>query len=69
MTQNAAQPHTDAKVYEVTAADLPLSCPGKFMTLWNMHPKVYLSFDQHGHASCPYCGAQYQMSGKAGHSH
>ncbi len=48
------------RAYEVTANDLPLSCPGKFMTLWNMHPKVYLQFKD-GKASCPYCGAQYLM--------
>lgn len=51
------------KVYEVTKADLPLSCPGKFMTLWNMHPKVYLPIEKTGHAGCPYCGAQYKLVG------
>jgi len=28
--------------YEVTRADLPLSCPMPGMELWNSHPKVYL---------------------------
>ncbi|HYM36540.1 MAG TPA: hypothetical protein VET48_14170, partial [Steroidobacteraceae bacterium] len=28
--------------YEVTSADLPLSCPMPSMQLWNSHPKVYL---------------------------
>lgn len=60
VTQSSAAP----KVYEVTRNDLPLSCPGKFMTLWNMHPKVYLPIEKTGSASCPYCGAQYKLSGK-----
>jgi len=53
-------PANTVRIFEVTNHDLPLSCPGKFMTLWNMHPKVYLQFkgDQ---AACPYCGAKYQL--------
>jgi uncharacterized Zn-finger protein len=46
--------------YEVTRADLPLSCPMPGMSLWNSHPKVYLPIaDDGGHAKCPYCGADY----------
>ena len=46
--------------YEVTRADLPLSCPMPGMTLWNSHPKVYLPIaDDGGRAKCPYCGADY----------
>lgn len=48
------------RIVEVTRKDLPLACPGKFNALWNMHPKVYLQFKA-GKASCPYCGAQYQL--------
>ena len=29
--------------YNVTHADLPLSCPMPGMSLWNSHPKVYLA--------------------------
>ncbi len=60
----ASSPSTAGKVYEVSRQDLPLSCPGKFMTLWNMHPKVYLPIEKTGHAACPYCGAQYKLSGQ-----
>ena len=28
--------------YEVSAVDLPLSCPMPGMLLWNSHPRVYL---------------------------
>ena len=47
--------------YEVTSADLPLSCPMPGMSLWNSHPKVYLPIEQTGEAKCPYCGADYAL--------
>ena len=34
--------------YEVTAADLPLSCPMPSMSLWNSHPRVYLPIEATG---------------------
>jgi uncharacterized Zn-finger protein len=49
--------------YEVTRADLPLSCPMPSMTLWNSHPKVYLPIEASGHAKCPYCGAEFRLVG------
>jgi uncharacterized Zn-finger protein len=47
--------------YEVTRADLPLSCPMPDMSLWNSHPKVYLPLAAGGEARCPYCGAIYTL--------
>lgn len=48
--------------YEVTRADLPLSCPLPAMALWNSHPRVYLPIeDEGGTSSCPYCGAQFVL--------
>ena len=47
--------------YEVSAEDLPLSCPMPQMSLWNSHPKVYLPVEQTGQAKCPYCGAEYTL--------
>lgn len=48
--------------YQVTVADLPLSCPMPAMSLWNSHPKVYLPIETDGgHAKCPYCGAEYTL--------
>ena len=49
-------------LYEVTRADLPLSCPMPGMALWNSHPKVYLPIEDTGRAKCPYCGASYQLA-------
>ncbi len=46
---------------EVTAADLPLSCPMPGMSLWNSHPKVYLPVEETGEAICPYCGTLYVL--------
>lgn len=50
-----------AKRYEITRADLPLHCPMENMTLWNSHPRVYLSIEETGEAKCPYCGAVYRL--------
>lgn len=47
--------------YEVTLADLPLSCPMPDMALWNSHPKVYLPVEATGTAKCPYCGALFVL--------
>lgn len=47
--------------YDVTRANLPLSCPMPGMRLWNSHPKVYLAIEATGRAKCPYCGAQYTL--------
>lgn len=49
------------KQYSVTLEQTPLSCPMPEMTLWNAHPRVYLSIEETGHAVCPYCGAEYML--------
>lgn len=50
-----------ASHYEVRRADLPLHCPLDGMSLWNSHPRVYLSIETTGRARCPYCGAEYTL--------
>ena len=45
--------------YEVTQADLPLSCPMQDMRVWDAHPRVYLPIEETGEAVCPYCDAEY----------
>lgn len=47
--------------YEVTRADLPLSCPTPAMKLWNSHPRVYLPIEAEGRAQCPYCSAVFTL--------
>ena len=49
--------------YDVTRKDLPLHCPMDSMSLWNSHPRVYLTIQDSGHAKCPYCGAEYTLKG------
>jgi uncharacterized Zn-finger protein len=58
---SAAAPANTQNRYEVTRADLPLSCPMPNMAAWNSHPKVYLPVEATGEARCPYCGALYVL--------
>lgn len=62
--QELIRPNAEHR-YEVTRADLPLSCPMPGMYLWNSHPKVYLPVEQTGEAKCPYCGAEYYLRDEA----
>jgi uncharacterized Zn-finger protein len=61
MADNTTQVANAQSQYQVTAADLPLSCPGPAMSLWNSHPRVYLPIEETGWAKCPYCGAEYTL--------
>ena len=53
---------TQTSTFAVTQADLPLSCPLPKAEVWAMHPRVYLPIEKTGEASCPYCGAHYQLA-------
>jgi uncharacterized Zn-finger protein len=63
MSSTATQrlmPANTEHCYEISRADLPLSCPMPGMVLWNSHPRVYLAIEEEGGASvCAYCGARY----------
>ena len=54
------EPNAESR-YEITRADLPLSCPMPGMAVWNSHPKVYLAIEETGEAKCPYCGAEFRL--------
>lgn len=59
-----AEPTQEActkRLYEVTQADLPLSCPTKEMRIWDAHPRVYLPIEEAGQVICPYCGAEFVL--------
>ncbi|KTC96523.1 Zinc-finger domain protein [Legionella geestiana] len=45
----------------VTRDALPLYCPNPSMTLWSMHPRVFLPIDKTGREVCPYCGTVYVL--------
>jgi len=49
------------KRYEVTLADLPLSCPPRSMRVWDAHPRVYLPIKARSSVVCPYCSAEYVL--------
>ncbi len=52
------------RIIEVTAKDLPLTCPMPDMALWNAHPKVVIGFSKGNEARCPYCGTLYRLTGE-----
>ena len=59
MSQAPKEQACTQRFYEVTRADLPLSCPMQDMYVWNAHPRVYLPIEKTGRAVCPYCAAEY----------
>jgi uncharacterized Zn-finger protein len=61
---------------EISAKDLNpqggIFCPSQLagMQLWSGHPRVFLDLAKSGHATCPYCGTQYQLkAGEPVHAH
>lgn len=61
MSSIEPKPANTENRYEVTRAQLPLSCPTPEMALWNSHPRVYLPIEASGSARCPYCGAMFVL--------
>ncbi|HEX5362753.1 MAG TPA: zinc-finger domain-containing protein [Gallionella sp.] len=49
---------------EVTAHDLPLTCPMPNMSHWDAHPRVSIPLKNGGEARCPYCGTLYKFKGE-----
>lgn len=45
----------------ITRDDLPLSCPLPSASQWNAHPRVFLSLNEEGRATCPYCSTSYVL--------
>lgn len=54
------------KYYQVSAAELPLSCPLPGMPVWNSHPRVYLAIEDNGQVCCPYCGTLFKLKAAPG---
>lgn len=48
------------QVIEITASDLPLSCPMPDATLWSQHPRVFIPIED-GEGHCPYCGNTFRL--------
>jgi uncharacterized Zn-finger protein len=47
--------------FDIRECDLPLSCPMPSQAVWNAHPRVFLTLDEHDQAVCPYCGTHYTL--------
>ncbi|MDJ0807923.1 MAG: zinc-finger domain-containing protein [Gammaproteobacteria bacterium] len=52
----------EQEIIKVSRNDLPLSCPRVGDSVAMLHPKVYLPIEKSGTATCPYCGACYQLT-------
>ena len=62
MTTKPEKPRASTlRRYEITRADLPLSCPMPKYRLWDAHPRVYLPIEHEGYFVCPYCEAEYSL--------
>jgi uncharacterized Zn-finger protein len=61
MTQ-AERQSSPQEIHKVTRNDLPLCCPRPGEALAALHPRVYLPIEKSGSATCPYCGAIYQLT-------
>jgi uncharacterized Zn-finger protein len=48
-----------AEIHFISKQDLPVSCPLPSASQWNAHPRVFLTLDDDGKATCPYCSTVY----------
>jgi len=46
---------------EVTADELPMSCPMPETSAWNSHPRVYIPLEDSPEAKCSYCGTVFRL--------
>lgn len=60
-TSPAPRTPNDRNFYEITGEDLPLHCPLPGTSLWNSHPRVFLTIGETGEAQCHYCGARFTL--------
>ena len=61
MPKDTGERANQARRYEVTKNDLPLSCPLPSMRVWDAHPRVYLPIEKTRKAVCPYCSAHFSL--------
>ena len=55
------QPSNASTHVEVTADQLPISCPMPGTSGWNSHPRVYIPLEDSPEATCSYCGTLYRL--------
>ncbi|NVJ50566.1 MAG: zinc-finger domain-containing protein [Gammaproteobacteria bacterium] len=44
----------------VAPREVAVACPPDKSSVWDQHPRVYLSFEQSDRVACPYCGQLFQ---------
>jgi uncharacterized Zn-finger protein len=52
------------QIHFISNQDLPVSCPLPSASQWNAHPRVFLTLDDDGKATCPYCSTVYILQQK-----
>jgi uncharacterized Zn-finger protein len=57
--ENSTSGQFSAQLHYISESDLPLSCPLPSASQWNAHPRVFLTLDEEGKATCPYCSTVY----------
>jgi len=57
--QQKTQLKSSAITHTISKQDLPISCPLPSASQWNAHPRVFLTLDEDGKATCPYCSTVY----------
>jgi uncharacterized Zn-finger protein len=57
--EQSSKPKTSAEIHFISKQDLPVSCPLPSASQWNSHPRVFLTLDEDGKATCPYCSTVY----------
>jgi uncharacterized Zn-finger protein len=66
-TGNNESPKTNPasiRNHVITRNDLPLSCPLPSANQWSAHPRVFLTLDENGTSTCPYCSTVYTLQDK-----
>ena len=69
LTEHDKMTNTTQPAVELDGKDLPAHCPNPAMPLWSSHPRVFLEFNSHGLAKCPYCGTAYTLKPGASAGH
>ena len=51
--------NSSGEIHFISKQDLPVSCPLPSASQWNAHPRVFLTLDDEGKATCPHCSTVY----------
>ncbi len=57
--EQSSKTKSSGEIHFISKQDLPVSCPLPSASQWNAHPRVFLTLDDDGKATCPYCSTVY----------